>query len=267
MKPLATDLPGTVRLLRAHPVFAPLSDESVKKAAEGARVRRYDAGEILLDEGEDAACFWVLVEGAVGVYYRGQTRAGDVLVKIFDAPSCFGEMEMLAEIPRIEMVEAFEPCKLVVLPTAAFEQVFRNDAEACWQLAKNLARCMIIIAFHERALVHHSIEERLAATLLSFLEAYGETRADGRVALKRKVTQEMLARCLGTATRSVERALKKWQDDGLVEREGAHYVFSSHEALRAQTDPKRLLLYSRLDVRVRSAAESGRDERGRRSPA
>lgn len=266
MKPLAADVPGTIRLLRAHPVFAPLSEQSVQKAAEGARVRLYEPGEVLLDEGESAERFWVLVEGAVGVFYRGQTRAGDVLVKIFDAPSCFGEMEMLAEIPRIEMVEAFEACKVVVLAAPVFEELFRHDAEACWQLARNLARCMIIIAYHERALVHHSVEERLAATLLSFLEAYGETRADGRVALKRKLTQEMLARCLGTATRSVERALKKWQDDGIVEREGAHYVFASYDALRAQTDPKRLLLYSRLDGQVRSAADAGRAPRKPKHP-
>ncbi len=77
-------------------------------------------------------------------------------------------------------------------PTQVFRFSARCETGRCAQfengrcslahrIVQNLARQVTISTVHEAALALHSIEERLAATLLSFLQAYGEKQSDGRV--------------------------------------------------------------------------------------
>jgi CRP/FNR family cyclic AMP-dependent transcriptional regulator len=256
MKSLAHDPATITRLLLQQPLFADVPPAVARDMAKYARMRSYDADEVLIDAGDSAEWLWVLHSGVVGHFGARGAGPANVLMRILAAPSCFGDAELVSNTAQLVRVEAFEPCEVVVIPHATFHTVLRGNAEACWGVVTNLARQVTMSTFHEAALALQSIEERLAATLLSFLQAYGDKRSDGSVRLKRRITQDTLARCLGTTRKSVERAMAAWQAAGLLTREDGWYVFSSKDALRARTDPERLLLYSRLDERVRAAGEA-----------
>lgn len=261
MKPLAHNPEVVTRLLLQQPIFADVPRDVAAQIAGYARQRSYQADEVLIDVGDSAEWLWLLHSGVVGVFGARGAGPSNVLMRILAAPSCFGDAELVSNVAQLVRVEAFEPCDVIVIPHATFHTVLRGNAEAAWGVAQNLARQVTMATVHETALALQSIEERLAATLLSFLQAYGDKRSDGRVRLKRKITQDTLARCLGTTRKSVERAMAAWQESGLLVREDGWYVFSSKDALRARTDPDRLLLYSRMDERVRAAGEQTFDVR------
>src|SRR5688500_4279418 len=198
MKAHAHDAEAISRILLEQPTFADVPPAVAKQIAAYARQRTYESDEVLVDAGDAADWLWLVCSGVVGVFGARGRGPSNVLMRILAAPSCFGDAELVANVAQLVRVEAFERCAVVVIPHATFHTVLRPNAEAAWGVVQNLARQVTIATFHETALALHSIEERLAATLLSFLEAYGEKRSDGRVCLKRKITQDMLARCLGT---------------------------------------------------------------------
>jgi CRP-like cAMP-binding protein len=107
-----------------------------------------------------------------------------------------------------------------------------------------------VAAYHERALAFQPVEMRLAGVLLSFVEAHGAPAAggNGAITLDLRLTYEMLARCLGVNTRSVDRTLAAWRRQGWLKKARGRYVFSSRAALEQRADPERLALFHRLDA-------------------
>ncbi len=232
-------------ILRAQPVFARAAPERLERLAEVAQVRRHARQEHLIAEDDPSEDLFVLVEGVVGVFYSNE-RGGSVLVKILGAPSVFGEMELLTGLRRLELVEAFEATTTLVLPKAAVLALWSEDAPAAMSILEDLARRLCIAAYHERMLAFFDVETRLAALLLSFMDAYAKALPDGRTKIRCPLSHEMLGRCLGASSRSVDRVFAKWTADALVERDKGYLVVRSREALAAFAPDGWLGLYNRM---------------------
>lgn len=232
-------------ILRMQPLFARAKPARLDVLARTATVRRHKRGDQLVVEGEPSEHLFVLTEGIVGVFYSNE-RGGSVLVKIFGAPAVFGEMELLTGLPRLELVEAFEPTVSIVLARAPVLELWREDAPSTMIMMKDLARRLCVAAYHERMLAFFDVETRLAALLLSFMDAYARSLPDGRTKIRTPLSHEMLGRCLGASSRSIDRAFAKWSAAGLVERDKGYLVVASRAALAALAPADHLALFNRM---------------------
>jgi CRP-like cAMP-binding protein len=231
--------------LRRLPLFADAGGAAFDAVVGAGYVQRWARGEHLIEEHEPSEHLFVLVEGVVGVFYSSEKGEG-VLVKIFGAPSAFGEMELLTGLPRLELVEAFEPATCVVLPRAPLLALWREQAPTTMAMLTDLARRLCVAAYHERMLAFLDTETRLAALLLSFLDAYARELEDGGTMIKLPLTHEMLARCLGVTTRSIDRTVKKWSEAGFFERKKGYIVITDRAALGELAPEDRLGLFNQL---------------------
>lgn len=75
MRAPAHDITTTTLVLRGHPFFATWDDAIVRQLGMIARMRIYEAGEALIEEGEEATHFWILTEGVVGFFCAGEQTA------------------------------------------------------------------------------------------------------------------------------------------------------------------------------------------------
>lgn len=236
--------PALLARLRENPVLAQGSDAGLRALAERADVLSFGVGERILDEGGEPDALYAMLEGTVGVFYSSEDGV-DVLVKVFGAPSIFGEMEMLWKLPRLEYVETFLPTVVVRFPAAAAQDFLSREGAASFALLRDVARRLCVAAYHERALAFLPVEKRLAGVLLSFLEAHGRRDGDG-VTLDLKLTYEMLARCLGVTTRSVDRTFARWLKEGWLEKSRGRYRVRELTRLEEHAAPARLALFHRL---------------------
>lgn len=232
-------------ILRTQPIFARAAPERLERLADVAQVRRHARGEHLLAEDDPSEHLFVLAEGVVGVFYSNE-RGGSVLVKILGAPSVFGEMELLSGLNRLELVEAFEATTTLLLPRDDVLDLWSHDAPAAMTMLEDLARRLCIAAYHERMLAFFDVEVRLAALLLSFMDAYAKALPDGRTKIRCPLSHEMLGRCLGASSRSVDRVFAKWTEDALVERDKGFLVVRSRAALAALAPDGWLGLFNRM---------------------
>jgi CRP-like cAMP-binding protein len=236
--------------LAALSLFVGVPRDGIRALVGQGRLRRCARGERVLAEGDESRSFFIQLTGTTGVFLTDPSGEADLLAKLFVAPACFGEIEVLTGIPHLEYVEVFTPAEIFVAPAAAYTALLRSSPEASWGLLRDLAKRMCISVYNAKAIAFHAVEERIAALLLSFAEAFGEVQADGSIVVQFKLTNHMIARCVGAGVRSVERTLAQWTEEGVVRRDGRSFRFSSRDALVARTDPERLLVYSRLEAEV-----------------
>ncbi len=108
-----------VEVLQHLGIFAAGSRATLERLALACAEVTAPAGEVLIREGDVADAFYVLLEGEVGVSARGE--AGRIRqLRVMGAGSYFGEIGLLAKVPRTATVEALAVCHLYRIPGPDF---------------------------------------------------------------------------------------------------------------------------------------------------
>src|SRR5262249_15824078 len=106
---------------------------AVLLACRDLPTRRFEAGDVLLEEGSPAGVLFVLAGGAVGMV------KGDVQITTVTEPgSFFGEMSVLLGMPHTATVRALEPSVFHVVDDAL--GFLHAHPECAFEVARLLAR-------------------------------------------------------------------------------------------------------------------------------
>lgn len=119
-------------------VYPKLMDEELELLTPAIRVRQFGRGEVLIREGESAACFFVLRQGKVDVIAMGADGAEEKYVRYIDASSpenFFGETALLTGEPRNATVRAATDVEVLEIGRDGFARLFRNKPETAATIA------------------------------------------------------------------------------------------------------------------------------------
>jgi CRP-like cAMP-binding protein len=109
-----------VELLRRVPLLAGLSRRELEQLSRIADELDLGAGRMLIRQGDRGREFFVLAEGEAKVVRDGDTvrelRGGDF----------FGEIALVADVPRTSTVESTSPVRLLVLTKRDFQRLLRE---------------------------------------------------------------------------------------------------------------------------------------------
>ncbi len=108
------------------PLFSELGRRDLRKLAQTAVERRYKAGDTILEEGEKAVAFFVLIEGRAEVV-RGIATQHPHRLTVNEPGSFFGEMGLLDGEPRAATVKALDDCVCLVLSRWDFVGELRTN--------------------------------------------------------------------------------------------------------------------------------------------
>jgi len=125
-----------MNLLRKVPLFASLKDED-KVCVEETEEWRLPAGEMLVEEGEHAEFFFVLLEGEISVWKKHAEQ--DVVVARNRPGAFFGEVPLLLGTPYAVSGRAERDCRLIVFPEEAFWKLLR----LCPAVSGEIFRAMV----------------------------------------------------------------------------------------------------------------------------
>ena len=120
---------ATLDRLRRMPVFDAMEPDLLPALLKLARLRRYDAGEVIIAEGDTDQLVYFLIFGRCSVNVDGMdlsaiTRAGDV----------FGEMGMVDQKPRSATITAEKQTLCLVLDGAFLDHLGGVDKVAAQAL-------------------------------------------------------------------------------------------------------------------------------------
>lgn len=129
----------TMLLLRRVSLFADLEPEDLQRIAMVATERDYEAGEVLMGEGDVADEMFIIAEGAVRVVRRAADGAEE-FIRTYEAGDHIGELAILREGPRAATVIAEEGgVRGFVLGGDGLRAILRERPDAAMAMLATLA--------------------------------------------------------------------------------------------------------------------------------
>lgn len=220
----------TPDLLRL-PFFRPFSAQAVAQLAAYARWRSYEAGQTVLEAGDDAPDVYLVARGTLQVTTRS-VGGHEIILNEIGAGALFGEIAAIDGAKRSARIVAVTNAQLCVIAAAPFIDFAVSTREAALHLMKSLAA---LVREKDQRIFELSVlatRPRLIALLLRL----ARPREAGGMIISPPPPHRELAARIGTRREMVTRALAGLQRDRLLEPMRGGLLLPRPEALRAELD-------------------------------
>ncbi|GMU64985.1 MAG: hypothetical protein AMXMBFR36_12590 [Acidobacteriota bacterium] len=108
------------------PLFAALNRAELLEVIRGLRLHAWEAGQVLVSEGEPGGSLFVLASGSARVLVEGPDRRHRE-VRRLEAGDFFGEISLLSGAPRSATVIAAAPCEVLELDRATVAAIATRE--------------------------------------------------------------------------------------------------------------------------------------------
>jgi CRP-like cAMP-binding protein len=209
------DATGAIEpILRQIPIFSDLDDHALARLASHCVPRSVAAGFVLFTTGEACRGLYIIESGRVRIY-RISAEGREQVLHIEGAGRPVAELPLFDGGAYPASAVTTEPSRLLFLPRADFEQLYRSNPDVAQAIIRALGKRLRHLVHVTETLAFRDVAARLAMLLAGYAESAGRATPDGiEVALGR--TQEELALEIGAARESVSRALKQLAKRGLI---------------------------------------------------
>jgi len=122
-------------------VFKNFSADRLKQLVDGSRVASFEANEVILHQGAEAAHFGVVLSGAVAASVVGDGGTRQALGRL-EAGGTFGEGALMTGNPLLADFIAESRCEVLLLPVSLFQSVIVAEPGAVQQISRTIAERM-----------------------------------------------------------------------------------------------------------------------------
>ncbi len=119
-------------MIRGASLFSGLKEKQLKTIVDAGKELSYEAGRVIVKEGEMGVGFYLILDGSVEV------RRGTRVLSKLGTGQFFGEMALLDRQPRSADVVATSPTKCYVLTAWAFAALVRSQPEMALNMLREL---------------------------------------------------------------------------------------------------------------------------------
>lgn len=216
-----------IQSLRKIAIFAGLSEASLNRVAQAAIPRYYAAGEIILLEADPARAVYFIASGQVQVFRTAFNGREQVLATL-------GPGEAFNAVPILEpegsqraSARALTDANLVMLHREDLLRLLKQHNDLALALLQDFAARLSHLTGLVEQLSLHSLRGRLARFLIDQADRGGEPA---------NWTQDEIAARLGTVRDVVGRALRSFEDAGLIRRQRNRIVLLDRAGLEAEAE-------------------------------
>ncbi|MFY9839278.1 MAG: Crp/Fnr family transcriptional regulator [Xanthobacteraceae bacterium] len=206
-------------------MFSSLDEKARRDIAACAMPRNFAASESICRLGDRGDSMMAVVVGTVRIS-RPTSRGKEIILADLGSGELFGEIALLDGKPRSANVVALTNCELMILERRNLIPFLERNPAACMKLMEIL--CARIRRSDERMsdIAFFNLPIRLAKTLLNY-------QPDVRAGAKLSLSQSELAEMAGGTREKVNRCLRDWQRQGIIELKNRWTIIRKPEALLA----------------------------------
>jgi hypothetical protein len=121
--PPATATPPAPLPFVDSPLFSGFSRDELVAVIHGLRLLSFEAGDIVLTEGDPGDSLFVITEGTVKAFVRDPAQRRQMRMRSLKEGDFFGEISILSGKPRSATVTAATPCEMLELDRATLDQI------------------------------------------------------------------------------------------------------------------------------------------------
>jgi CRP-like cAMP-binding protein len=218
----------TADFLATIPLFSGLQREELQRFADLTRERSYPKGSVILFQDDPGDSLFVLRSGRVKVVLIGEDGR-EVILGVLEPGAHFGELALIDDQPRSAHVIAMEDANLLILRREDFRRRVEANPSVAWALLTELSRRLRRADVKIGGLVLLDVPGRIARLLLDLAD---ET---GNETIEKPLTHQTIAQMIGASRETVSRAMKEFQDSGLITVERRKIAVGNREALEKRS--------------------------------
>ncbi|MGH3244544.1 MAG: Crp/Fnr family transcriptional regulator [Spirillospora sp.] len=208
-----------------HSLLAALSEDERQVLLSLGRLREYEPGDLLLNEGDTAMFVAIVLDGAVKI--MGVTETGRTsLLAVRTAGDIVGELGVLDGAPRVATAIAAGLVRARVIASAQFKDCLLRHPSINAATTRTVVEKLRSATRRRIDLGGREAKVRLARVLL-------ELHADGGEVL---LTQTEMSELIGSSEPTVHKALRTLREQGVVDTRYRRLVIVDLARLREIAD-------------------------------
>lgn len=188
-----------------------------------------DKNTVFIREGYEIENIYILLEGFVrAVDYKIAESVYEYMW--FDPVKTFGSMELLFDIEFFKTtLVTVTPCKMMVISRKIFEKWLKSDIKALSLEIKIIGNYLLSQAAKDRAFIQMSGNDRLLFLLKQLYEQSGSQDV-----CTVSLTRQELSDCTGLCVKTINRCVKKIEENNFISRQGNKIVISKKQYLNIE---------------------------------
>jgi CRP-like cAMP-binding protein len=191
------------RLLKSSILFKGLTDREVDTIIPATRMVSVNPREELFHKGDGGTELFIVVRGRLKAFTHSE-NGDEIVFDIMGPGEVIGELAVLTESSRSASIQAIDAAQLLALDHRDLFMCLRQNADACLNLARMLAKRVNNLSDLLADLQFLNLPYRLARKLSTMAQTYGEQRSDG-LRIKLKLSQEEWGDLVGATRESINR--------------------------------------------------------------
>lgn len=214
------------------PLLATLTEDERREVLGLARHRHFARNEVLCHAGDPADSLHLVARGRLSV--RVSLDSGDTaMINVLGPGAYFGELALLSSTGRrTATITALEDAETLVIGTAAFHRLREQKQSFERTLSTLLGHRVDELSQRLLESMYVGLDRRLCRRLLELGVVYADGSDGGVVAVP--FTQTQLADLVGGTRPSVNQALQRLVDQGVVSLSRGRVELLDVEKLRAR---------------------------------
>jgi CRP/FNR family transcriptional regulator, cyclic AMP receptor protein len=191
--------------------------------------RHYVDGQLIFARGEKPDSVYAVISGRVSV--SGVSREGREFLLDFYGPGCWlGEVAALGDQLRSHDAKADGNAVLLQFKTPELEELLARHPSFSRGLLKLEAQRLILVLKALETYSVQTMEQRLAQRLILLSEKFGVRRGKATEFVL-PLSQDTLARLIGTSRQRINQVFKDWEAGGLLSHHYGKVVLTDLERL------------------------------------
>jgi CRP/FNR family transcriptional regulator len=216
-------------LLRRTPVYRNLSPDDRVRLGSVARVRAYQRGDVIFEEGTPSDHFYTIASGRVKIYKM--TPSGkDVILEIFGPGDPFGAVAAYEGRPFPATAAALEDTICLAVTRKAFFDLLEHHPSLVRGLLLGLTHRLIELTNRLAELTGGRVEPRFARLFLKLADEAGRSERGGTF-IPMPLSRQELADMTGTTIETCIRIMSRWGKQDLMKTEKDGFVLLDRKAL------------------------------------
>ena len=133
------DLIERILLLKSSSAFNHVKTEDLRTVAQSLEEETYFSGERVFEIGEHGDCMYIIQAGKIGISLDSVPKDTGSYIAQLTEGDCFGEMNLLDDLPRSASAHVIEDATLLVLEKSRLRGLIINYPELSLGMLKSLS--------------------------------------------------------------------------------------------------------------------------------
>jgi CRP/FNR family transcriptional regulator, dissimilatory nitrate respiration regulator len=208
-------------------LFQGLSDKVLEDLSRRVLIGTYQPGEMIIAETDLVKAFFVVISGQVKLS-KTSMEGKEQTLYLLGPGEPFGLCTAFATHDFPAETVALKKSDILTIPGVAVEEIVMKEPALLLNILRVLSRRLKESMSLVESLSLKEIPQRLASFLI-LTQVRGDKGKEGRIELP--ISHRELSKILGSTPEALSRALRKMQNDGILEVQGKMITILNSKAL------------------------------------